>query len=491
MQYLLINPIYELHRDEFLHLDQGRHLAWGYISVPPVTSWVSFLIKLSGNGEFWVKFYPALFGALTILLAWKITEALKGNLFALILTSISILLSPLLRINILFQPNSLDIFFWTLVYFSVIKYVITQKIKWIYFTAIAVGFGILSKYNIFFLITGLFVALLFSQHRKLFTSKHFYFATGLCFLIILPNIIWQVNNKFPTYFQLKELGETQLVHVSRTGFLKDQVLYFFNSFFIIVAAFVGFIRYVHFKRFRFLLVGYIITIFLFTILKAKSYYAIGLYPVLIAFGSVYLQSLFQPPKRYFLKIISISIVLIFAIPFLLSSFPVKSPQLITEKGMFINKPGSFKWEDGKPHNLPQDFADMLGWKMITAIVDSAYDVVGEKQNTLVFCANYGQAGAINYYSKFANINAISFNADYINWIPLDQPVRHIILVTEPDESEQIQKLKALFEKVILLGQNNNQYSREYKASIYLLQNAKTNINALIQKAIADYKKNLK
>jgi hypothetical protein len=38
LQFLLINPVYDLQRDEYLHLDQGKHLAWGYISVPPVTS---------------------------------------------------------------------------------------------------------------------------------------------------------------------------------------------------------------------------------------------------------------------------------------------------------------------------------------------------------------------------------------------------------------------------------------------------------------------
>ncbi|MGJ1415773.1 hypothetical protein [Sphingobacterium multivorum] len=45
IQYQLISPIYELQRDEFLHLDQANHLAWGYLSVPPLTSWTSYLIK--------------------------------------------------------------------------------------------------------------------------------------------------------------------------------------------------------------------------------------------------------------------------------------------------------------------------------------------------------------------------------------------------------------------------------------------------------------
>src|SRR5215213_1419505 len=122
LQYLLINPVYDLQRDEYLHLDQGRHLAWGFISVPPVTSWISYVIRLLGNGAFWVKFFPAFFGAMTIVVVWKTIEELKGELFALVLGSLAVLISVLLRINILYQPNSLDIFFWTLVYFTLIKY---------------------------------------------------------------------------------------------------------------------------------------------------------------------------------------------------------------------------------------------------------------------------------------------------------------------------------------------------------------------------------
>ena len=64
LQYFLIIPGYDLHRDEYLHLDQGNHLAWGFVSVPPVTSWIAWLIRALGNGEWVVRFFPALFGAL-------------------------------------------------------------------------------------------------------------------------------------------------------------------------------------------------------------------------------------------------------------------------------------------------------------------------------------------------------------------------------------------------------------------------------------------
>ena len=79
IQYLVVNPVYELQRDEYLHLDQAKHLAWGYHSVPPVTSWISWLILQLGNNHFWVKFFPSLFGALTILVVFRFKPKCTKN----------------------------------------------------------------------------------------------------------------------------------------------------------------------------------------------------------------------------------------------------------------------------------------------------------------------------------------------------------------------------------------------------------------------------
>src|SRR5690606_22760525 len=122
LQYALISPEYDLQRDEYLHLDMANHLAWGYLSVPPFTSCVSYLIKLLGNSVFWVKFFPALFGALTLVMVWKTIEALKGTMYALILGATCVLFSVLLRLNTLFQPNSFEVLAWTAFYFIVVKY---------------------------------------------------------------------------------------------------------------------------------------------------------------------------------------------------------------------------------------------------------------------------------------------------------------------------------------------------------------------------------
>ena len=490
LQYILISPEYDLHRDEYLHLGQADHLAWGYISVPPVSSWIAYIIKLLGNGFFWVKFFPALFGALTILIVWKTIEELKGNLFALLLGSLAVLVSVILRINILFQPNSLDIFFWTLLYYTIVKYISTANSNWLYAMALAAGFGILSKYNIIFLLAGLLPAVLLTEHRRIFLDKKFYVSIGIIFIMILPNIIWQYQNNYPTIHQLHDLARTQLVNVKRMDFIKEQFIFFLSSLIIIIAAFIAFFIYPPFKKYRLFFWSYFITLSIFIFLKAKSYYAIGLYPVLIAFGSVYLEKMLAMGRKKYLRPFIIISVLALSIPFILIAFPFESPAQIQKNSQRYKSLGLLRWEDGKDHSLPQDFADMIGWSDLAKHVDNTYSKLEDKEHTLVFCDNYGQAGAINYYSGFKNINAVSFNADYINWIPLDKEIKNIILVKEVNDNDSTRtKEKPLFDTVLLVGKNDNPYSREQGTKIFLLQGAKTGINKILAKEIEKRKNN--
>src|SRR5688572_18374503 len=263
LQYALVNPVYELHRDEYLHLDQARHLAWGYYSIPPLTSWIAWLIFQLGGGEFWVKFFPVLFGTLTIIVVWETVKELKGTLFAFALSGLAILLSVLLRINMLFQPNSFDILAWTFIFFAFVKYINTENSKWIYLGAIAFALGFLNKYNIAFLVIGLLPAILTTKHRKIFLNKHLYYAIAITILLISPNLAWQYQNNFPVFHHMKELASTQLENINRMDFIKEQILFFIGSFFVIIAALVSFFQYAPFRRYQVLFWSFLFTITLF------------------------------------------------------------------------------------------------------------------------------------------------------------------------------------------------------------------------------------
>ncbi|MBC7920319.1 MAG: glycosyl transferase, partial [Ferruginibacter sp.] len=93
LHYALYHPAYELHRDEYLYLDQANHLAWGFLEVPPAISIQAYVAQAMGNSFFWVKFWPVLFGALTVWLTGRIVIELGGGRFAQALACLSVLVS--------------------------------------------------------------------------------------------------------------------------------------------------------------------------------------------------------------------------------------------------------------------------------------------------------------------------------------------------------------------------------------------------------------
>ncbi len=489
LQYLLYNPVYDLQRDEYLYLDQANHLAWGYVSVPPLTSWLSSIIAYLGDSVFWARFFPALFGALTIVIVWKTIEALKGTLFALILGATCLLFSCLLRLNALYQQNSLDVLCWTAFYFVLIKYINTKNTKWLFIGAIVFAIGFLNKYNFLFLLSGIVPAVALSRERHLFAKREFVFSILLALLLIFPNLIWQYNNHFPVYYHLKELTERQLIHVNRFDFFKAQLFNFIGSFLILLTAIYALLFYPPFKKYQLFFWTLIFTLAIFDYLRAKGYYAIGLYPIYISFGSVFIGNILKESRKKYLQPVVIAIPVLFFIFFFNVLVANKSPEFIMKNSKEYKELGLLRWEDGKDYSLPQDNADMLGWKELAYVVDSIYATIPKEAPTLILCDNYGEAGAINYYAKNVNHSAVSFNADYINWFNLNKRYINLIRVKENDEKENELKTSGpFFDSSFIGGSVTNPLAREYGTTVFVFKEARIDIRGRIKNEIQKRKK---
>ena len=468
MQFIVINPVYELHRDEFLHLDQAFHPAAGFISVPPLISWVSIMINLLGGNIFWIRFFPALFGALTLIAIWLIVEELGGGLFAKLLSGSVFVFSVFARVNLLYQPNSFDILVWTVIFYLLVRYIKDSKPNWLYYIAIVSVLGFYNKYNVVFLLMGLLLAILCTGLRKVLVSKSFYLALLLGLILFLPNLIWQYNHGFPVVLHMKVLRETQLIHVSSLGFIKDQLLFLAGALPLFVAAFFAFFSHSELKRFKVIGLTFFLVMAIFLLLKAKNYYALGLYPVLFAFGSVYFEKKF-PRKFPYISTLYLTVNLLMFIGVVKFMFPVLSPEAIDESKEKFETMGLMRWEDGKNHQLPQDFADMIGWKEMAAHTFTAYNRLSEleKKETLIFCDNYGQAGALNFYNRGKTPEAYSFSTDYLFWIPENLKITNVILIGSYPDNKVVQ----LFDHIEKIGSVENKFAREKGTSVYLMSGA--------------------
>ena len=126
--HLITAKNYEFHRDELLYMALGKHLDWGFASVPP---FIGFLAKISffflGNDQLGVKLMAALGGSATVVCIGSIASLLGGNRLTVFVSCAAFALSPsYLWSTSLFQPVIFDIFFWTLSAYFFIKLVKKQ-----------------------------------------------------------------------------------------------------------------------------------------------------------------------------------------------------------------------------------------------------------------------------------------------------------------------------------------------------------------------------
>ncbi|MDQ6814223.1 MAG: glycosyltransferase family 39 protein [Bacteroidota bacterium] len=488
LPFVLQDSMYELHRDEMLYIPQGEHLAWGFMEVPPLLSIFAKLALLMGGNFFWVKFWPSLFGALNVVLVCMMAAEMGGKQFAQLIAGLSLIAGVYLRVHFLFQPPPLEIFFWSLSAYYIIRYINTNHIKYIYFLSIALAFGWLSKYSVLFFAAGIFVGLLLSSYRNLFVLRHLYIAAALALLIIFPNLLWQYNHKWPVIHHMKELRETQLQYNNPIDFLKDQILMHLPYFFVWIGGLVWLLFFKVGKPYRILASIYLTVIILFMVTNGKNYYSLGAYPMLFAAGGVWLEQI-STAKKYPLRYVYVAVIILLFLPLIPVLLPVWKPQKLANyyKKTGFDKAGACRWEDLQDHPLPQDFADMLSWKEMGQKVSRVYASLNDsvKNSTLVYCRNYALAGAVNYYGTgLPQVN--SDNASFLFWMPDKYDVKDLLFVGRriPDKDD---KVFQQFEKYTVVDSITTPLARERGVKIILFENGNNQVNAMIAAGIKEKK----
>lgn len=471
LPFLLQNPIYELHRDEYLYYEQGQHLAFGYLENPPMIGVLAFLSSLFGGSFFWIKFWPSLFGAATLWLAVQLAKEFGGGYYAQLIAALSILFSAYLRIHFLFQPNFLDIFFWTLSAYLLVLFINTQQANYIFLLALSLAFGWYSKYSVLFFIVALLGALLLTHHRKLFLRRQFWWASLMGCILIVPNLLWQYNYNWPLLYHMKELQETQLQNLNRLDFIKEQILMLFPVAFVWIGGTIWLLKN---KRYRIIAYCYLLILALLMMGSGKGYYALGAYPMLLAAGGVWAERI--STRKTGLRYAFVFIILVLSLPFVPVLLPMQNPEAMaaSNKKYGIDKIGVLRWEDGENHLLQQDFADMLGWKEITQKTERLFQQLPDsaKAATIVYCSNYGLAGSTKYYARdesFRN-KIISENGTFLLWAPAKPYFKHLIFVDDeaPEEDDSVLKH---FARMQVVDSCTNIYSRQHGIKIFFFQNA--------------------
>jgi hypothetical protein len=466
--YLTYNTL-GFHRDEYLYLALGKHLAAGYWSNPPLIGLISYLSQLfPSNSLFSTRLFPALAGAAVVFLTGLTARELGGKTYAQVLACIALVVSILfLRAFSMLQPVPFDILIWTLILYLALRFVNTEKPVFLILMGVCFGFGVLNKYMVVFLAAGLGVAILPTPYRKLWISKYSGYAILITIVLILPNFWWQCAHGFPVIHHMRELAQNQLVNVKRLNILTDQILMFTISSFVWISGLLWLLRSRNAYKFRLFGYTYLVVLLMFLYLRGKNYYMAGLYPFLFAAGGVFWEKAIHSLKW---RIAMATAIVLLSIPILPGAVPVMPAKNLA--GFFSKIPPRLggealvRWEDGKMHPLPQDYADMQGWDELGGIVVKACDTISDKGRIMIYCENYGQAGAVGHCCGCHGLpEPVSFSDSYLMWAPdsIDNKVEVFVYVN----GELGRDLDSLFSHIEKAGSITNQYSREYNTSVFV------------------------
>ena len=482
--HFLTNTNYELQRDAYLYYSLGEHLSCGYLSVPPligVFAKVSTLIF--GHSVFALRFFPALIGSISVVIIAKMVKELGGGIWAIIIAASAFILSPaFLRSNTLFQPVSFNQFFWLLSGYFIIKLLKTANPKFWLYIFLVWGIAFLNKYSIAFFIVAFLLSIVLTSHRQLMKSKYFFIGGVLGILIILPNLFWQFSHNWPLIHHMSELYNTQFVNVSVKGFLIGQLFMNFPALIVWITGLIVFLFFKAEKNYRAIGLGVLITVLIILLLHGKPYYTLGLYSILFALGGYAIERYFKPYLRYAV----LALMILFCIPMIPISLPVYSFEKVEEytkpMAQFVNR-----WEDGQLHNIPQDYADMTGWKELGTIVTDFYQSLPEKekQDCAIYADNYGQAGAVYFYGTPKGLPApISFNDSFLFWAPDQINKEGLIYI-----NHNLGDIKELFQSYRIIGKVDNKYFRENGLQVYYCTNPNDNFKSFYANKVANLKSN--
>ena len=489
LPFFLQNSYYQPHRDEYLYLAEGHHMAWGYLEVPPLLSVFAWLTNHLGAGMFWIKLWPNLTGVCTLLLIGKMIQSLGGRSFAMLTGCLPIMLGGYVRLFYLLHPNFLDVFFWTLMFYSMVKHVQSQQNKWLYLFGMAAGLGMMSKYSSAFCIISILAGLLLTRQRRVFLNKHLYLSALLALLLFLPNLYWQYSHRFPIVNHMQELHDEQLQYNSPAAFIIGQLMMNLPFIFVWLAGLAFVLFSPAGKPYRFAGWAYAFIITILIIFQGKDYYAMGAYPVLFAFGAFYLEQL--TTHRIWIRLTLTGITMAMCIIALPVMMPVAKPDKLAAyyKTIGLEKSGVLRWEDQRQHPLPQDFADLVGWKEMARQASLVYHnlPVEQQKQTLIYCRAYYSAAALNYYGKLYNLPQVySDNASFLFWMPDTYHINNLLLVGHniPKKDDIVFQQ---FEKVTVKDSINMPLFREQGMKFILYENGNDSLNTILAREVAAQK----
>ncbi|MDD5361924.1 MAG: glycosyltransferase family 39 protein [Ignavibacteria bacterium] len=404
--------------DELYYIACANNPAAGYVDHPPFAPLILAVYKsVFGDSLYSVRFLAAIAASATVFLAGIITGQMGGNKTAQAIASVCIMAAPIFPVfGGFYSMNVFEPLLCGFVFYYLIKMIKENNPKYWIHTGILFGLLMLNKHTAGLCILFIILSLLFTEYRKFLFTKYFLYCIVISSLIFLPNIIWQMQNGYPSFeFYMTNVTQKN-VPLPPVKFVIMQILSY-NPF--IAPLWVAGLVFLIFKKKEYRIFGFIfIFSFLFFMITKSSRFdrTAFAYMCVIPAGAVFVENLISKKNKNWVYAVS----LFFVIAYTFIVVPVLQPYLDYETSAKLTGVLGLNTEieRGNRPLLSQLLADRIGWQEKVDMLGSVFLTLTpeERKRTIIATENYGNAGALELLGKkygFGNI--VSGHNNYFLW----------------------------------------------------------------------------
>jgi hypothetical protein len=477
--HLIVNTRYGVFRDELYFIVCGQHPALGYVDQPPLAPLIAAASHaLFGTALEPLRLAPALAMSATVALTAEFARVLGGGRFAQWLCGLAVMLAPVFLVDgLILTTDFLQPLTWLGCSWCIVQVIRTKDERWwIAFGAI-VGVSMASKYLICFYIVGLAAGVLATPLRASLLRPWLYVGAALAAALAAPSLYWQAEHGWP-FFELGAAGMNgKNLPLSPLAFF-GQELVFPGP----IAAPIWLAGLWRFSvrppqpQYRVFAIAYAVSFGLIVALHGKPYYLTPIYPALFAGGAVAIERWLAAPLFRQLAIGGLIVPGVLVAPFAL---PILPPSHFRDYAHSLGiQTYSAATERETTGVLPQQLADMFGWRDMAAKVAAVYQALppAERSKAVFFGRNYGEAAAVDVYGPALHGPPVISGANnYFLWGP--KGFDGSLVIALGGDHDQLSKM---FGSVQVAGEIQNRYAMPYESNIpiYVLRSPRVPMSLL-------------
>jgi Dolichyl-phosphate-mannose-protein mannosyltransferase len=399
--HMLVAGNYGYFRDELYYIADGRHLQAGYVDQPLLIGWLAALLRVTiGNGLVAIHLIPALACAAIIVITGLMARELGGSRVAQLVAGLAAFFTLIfLATGSVFSMDVLDQLWWTLISLILLRLLRRNAPRLWLLVGVVLAVALLTKLTILFFGLALFLALLVTPERRFLRTRWPWLASGIASLGLLPYLIWNAQNGWPTWAFWHHYGG---IGTNPLDFLAAQVG-LMNPIAVPLAV-AGLVFYFRKTGARYRLLGwtFVFLYVILTLLRLKVYFLAPAYPILFAPGAVMFERLRLRSWLAWVRPAYIALLALAGILLAPDVMPILPPATTV-----------------KAYG-PLQLADRLGWVSLTHTMERVYADLPPTQRVqaCVLTSNYGEAGALQQLAPPGRLPpVISGHNNYSLWGP--------------------------------------------------------------------------